>query len=84
MGRLKKQKSSSDGKKMSVLLPREISLLVNILAEERGCSCNDIVVEMLQSEAKRRKKEITKVLEKIFDGEVDVSDGAVDVSPSDR
>lgn len=54
------------GKKISLTVPKDLFFIISILREEQERSFNDIIIEMMRNDAKRRRKEIQKSLDKIF------------------
>lgn len=74
MGRPRKNTSTSVaagaavevGKKISLTVPKDLFFIISILREEQERSFNDIIIEMMRNDAKRRRKEIQKSLDKIF------------------
>ena len=69
MGRPKKNQNAVSGKKISVSIPSNMMVALLLLKGNREISYGELIYELVEEGVKRRRKEIQKALDSLYESE---------------
>ena len=69
MGRPKKNQNAVSGKKISVSIPNNMMVALLLLKGNREISYGELIYEFVEEGVKRRRKEIQKALDSLYESE---------------
>ncbi len=69
MARSKKNQNAVSGKKISVSIPNNMMVALLLLKGNREISYGELIYELVEEGVKRRRKEIQKALDSLYESE---------------
>lgn len=69
MARQKKNQNAVNGKKISVSIPNNMMVALLLLKGSREISYGELIYELIEESVKRRRKEIQKALDSLYEND---------------